>query len=62
HEEGLTTDDYHRIVVDAKQKTSLPNVFAGGDAVTGSLTVIHALKTGKIAAQSIIEQLKSQQQ
>jgi len=62
HEEGLTTDDYHRIVVDAKQKTSLDKVYAGGDAVTGSLTVIHALKTGKIAAQSIIEQLKSQQQ
>jgi glutamate synthase (NADPH/NADH) small chain len=62
HEEGLTTDDYHRIVVDAKHKTSLDKVYAGGDAVTGSLTVIHALKTGKIAAESIIEQLKSQQQ
>lgn len=60
HEEGLTTDDYHRIVVDEKQKTSLDKVYAGGDAVTGSLTVIHALKTGKIAAQSIIAQISNQ--
>lgn len=62
HEEGLTTDDYHRIVVDETQKTSLENVYAGGDAVTGSLTVIHALKTGKIAAQSIINQLTKSKQ
>ena len=62
HEEGLTTDDYHRIIVDEKQKTSLDKVYAGGDAVTGSLTVIHALKTGKIAAQSIIGQLNNQKQ
>lgn len=62
HEEGLKTDDYHRIVVDETQKTSLDRVYAGGDAVTGSLTVIHALKTGKIAALSIINQLKSTKQ
>jgi glutamate synthase (NADPH/NADH) small chain len=59
HEEGLLTDAYHRIVVDTSQKTSLDKVYAGGDAVTGSLTVIHALKTGKNAAQSIIQQLKN---
>jgi glutamate synthase (NADPH/NADH) small chain len=62
HEEGLTTDDYHRIVVDETQKTSLEHVYAGGDAVTGSLTVIHALKTAKIAARSIIDQLSKSKQ
>lgn len=58
HEEGLETDEYHRILVDETQKTSLDRVYAGGDAVTGSLTVIHALKTGKNAARSILDQLR----
>ena len=59
HEEGLHTDAYKRILVDEHQATSLKNVYAGGDAVTGSLTVIHALKTGKIAAASILKQLSN---
>ncbi len=62
NEEGLSTDSYHRIVVDEKQHTSLEHVYAGGDAVTGSLTVIHALKTGKIAARSILAELISKKQ
>ena len=59
HEEGLHTDAYQRILVDEHQATSLKNVYAGGDAVTGSLTVIHALKTGKIAAASILKLLSN---
>ena len=39
-------------------KTSLKNVFAGGDAVTGSATVILAMEAGKKAAQDIIEYLE----
>ena len=38
-------------------KTSLPNVFAGGDAVTGAATVILAMEAGKMAANKIIEYL-----
>ncbi len=39
-------------------KTSLDNVYAGGDAVTGSATVILAMEAGKKAASKIIETLK----
>ena len=38
-------------------KTSLDNVFAGGDAVTGAATVILAMEAGKEAAQEIINLL-----
>ncbi len=39
-------------------KTSLDNVFAGGDAVTGAATVILAMEAGKKAAKEIMEKLK----
>ena len=40
-------------------KTSLNNVFAGGDAVTGAATVILAMEAGKKAAHEIMEYLAS---
>jgi len=40
-------------------ETSLPNVFAGGDAVTGPASVIEAIRAGKCAAESIENYLKS---
>jgi glutamate synthase (NADPH/NADH) small chain len=39
-------------------ETSMKNVYAGGDIVTGSATVISAMRAGKTAAHSIIERLK----
>ena len=39
-------------------ETSIPSVYAGGDVVTGSATVILAMEAGKKAAHSIISQLK----
>jgi glutamate synthase (NADPH/NADH) small chain len=39
-------------------KTTLDNVYAGGDAVTGAATVILAMEAGKKAATEIIESLK----
>lgn len=39
--------------------TSIDNVYAGGDAVTGAATVILAMKTGKKAAKEIIEKAMS---
>ena len=39
-------------------KTSLDNVFAGGDAVTGAATVILAMEAGKKAAKEIMDLLK----
>ena len=49
-----------RIVVDANRKTSLDNVWAGGDCTAGGkdLTVT-AVQDGKLAAQAIDQYLKS---
>ena len=44
-------------VEDDKTKTSLSNVYAGGDAVTGAATVILAMEAGKKAALEIMEAL-----
>ena len=38
-------------------KTSLKNVYAGGDAVTGAATVILAMEAGKKAAKEIMEDI-----
>lgn len=51
---GLTLNKWGNIVVDAETcATSLPGVYAGGDIVTGSATVIEAMGAGKRAAKSI---------
>ena len=39
-------------------KTSVENVYAGGDAVTGAATVILAMGAGKAAAEAITESIK----
>ncbi len=39
-------------------KTSIDNVYAGGDVVTGAATVILAMEAGKSAAKKILESLK----
>ena len=49
-------DDRGLIVVEGT-KTSLDNVYAGGDAVTGAATVILAMEAGKKAAKEIMEKL-----
>ncbi|MCE1165725.1 MAG: FAD-dependent oxidoreductase, partial [Bacteroidetes bacterium] len=38
-------------------ETSMENVFAGGDIVTGSATVIEAMGAGRIAANAIQKKL-----
>ena len=45
------------IQVNEELATSLPGVYAGGDAVTGAATVILAMGAGKKAAQSILKYL-----
>lgn len=57
---GIETDKWGCIVVDEKMATTRPGVYAGGDAVTGSATVILAMGAGKIAAKSIHEYLTNQ--
>ena len=44
-------------VLDEKTQTSLDNVYAGGDAVTGAATVILAMEAGKKSAKEIMEVL-----
>ncbi|MDO8682887.1 MAG: NADPH-dependent glutamate synthase [Armatimonadota bacterium] len=51
---GLETTKWGGILIDpATGATSVPGVFAGGDAVTGAATVITAMGAGKIAANGI---------
>lgn len=55
---GLKTNQRNYIEVDAMtQRTSRRGVFAGGDIVTGSATVILAMGAGRRAAKSIHEYL-----
>ncbi|MDN5310363.1 MAG: glutamate synthase small chain [Methanolobus sp.] len=57
--DGLKVSPRGTIVVDESAKTSIENVCAGGDAVTGAATVISAMGAGKLAAQTINEYLRN---
>jgi glutamate synthase (NADPH/NADH) small chain len=50
---GLDTNKWGNIIADETGTTSMPGVFAGGDVVTGSATVILAMGAGKDAAKAI---------
>lgn len=53
--EGLETNERGCIAVnDETMETTMPGVYAGGDAVTGAATVILAMGAGKKAASTII--------
>jgi len=54
----IATDRWGHILVDERGQTSLPRVFAGGDIVLGSATVILAMGQGRIAAAAINELLR----
>jgi glutamate synthase (NADPH/NADH) small chain len=45
------------IINEEEGETSREGIFAGGDAVTGSATVIKAMRAGKIAAQGMMNYL-----
>ena len=45
------------VVNEETGETSIPNVFAGGDIVTGAATVILAMGAGRKAAQEIAKRL-----
>lgn len=52
--DGLALDSQGRIIVNDQYETNIDRVYAAGDIVSGTKTVIHALSAGKLAAQSII--------
>jgi glutamate synthase (NADPH/NADH) small chain len=47
------------IVADENGRTSMEGIWAGGDIVTGSATVIQAMGAGKLAAKAIDKYIKS---
>ena len=56
---GLEVTSRGGIAADENGKTSIPGVYAGGDAVTGAATVILAMGAGKKSAAAIDEYLKN---
>jgi glutamate synthase (NADPH/NADH) small chain len=58
---GLAVNDHGGLIVTDAEETSLKNVYAGGDAVTGSATVIKAMGAGKHAAAEIDRRLNAKQ-
>ena len=54
---GLELNPRGYIAVNDVFETSIPNVFAGGDTVTGSATVILAMGAGRSAAKEIARRL-----
>ncbi|MCP4641780.1 MAG: NADPH-dependent glutamate synthase [bacterium] len=58
--EGLVLNKWGNITVDPKTcATSIPGVYAGGDIVTGSATVIEAMGAGRQAARAIHDYLSN---
>ena len=56
---GLLVSKHGTVIAKEDGATTREGVYAGGDAVTGSATVISAMGAGKIAARAINEYLKS---
>jgi len=53
-EPDLKTTKWGGIIVDEETgETSMPGIYAGGDAVTGAATVITAMGAGKKAARAM---------
>jgi glutamate synthase (NADPH/NADH) small chain len=49
----LAVNERGGVIVDAKQQTSIPRVFAGGDIVRGPLTLLESVREARSAAASI---------
>ncbi len=59
-EPDLQTTKWGGIIIDEETgATSIPGIYAGGDAVTGAATVITAMGAGKKAARAIDEYIKA---
>jgi len=59
NQHGLNTTSQGCLVVNqVTNETSIPMVFAGGDVVTGSATVILAMEAGRQAAKAVIERFE----
>ncbi|MFA6806380.1 MAG: FAD-dependent oxidoreductase, partial [Bacteroidales bacterium] len=56
---GLKSETWGGIIADQNGQTSREGIFAGGDAVSGSATVILAMGAGKQAAKAIHEYIQN---
>ncbi|WP_138159240.1 bifunctional dihydroorotate dehydrogenase B NAD binding subunit/NADPH-dependent glutamate synthase [Peptoniphilus catoniae] len=56
---GLDITNWGGIIIDDRGQTSREEIYAGGDAVTGSATVILAMGAGKTAAEKIHEYISN---
>ena len=56
----IAVNDWGTIKVDEQQMTSVPGVFAGGDASRGASLVVHAVRDGRKAALGIHRHLSGQ--
>ena len=57
--EGLELGKRGNIVTNEMGQTNIPDIFAGGDIVTGAATVIKAMGAGKDAAKAIDDYLQN---
>jgi glutamate synthase (NADPH/NADH) small chain len=57
--QGLKLNKWGYIEADENGKTNLEGIYAGGDIVTGSATVISAMGAGRIAAKAMNEYLRT---
>lgn len=57
---GLEGDERGLLVVDDHYMTTKEGVFAAGDVVTGSKTVVHAVEGAKCAVNAMIEYMENQ--
>lgn len=55
----LNTSTKGTLIVNEDALTSVPNVYAGGDAVTGAATVILAMGAGRRASEAILKSFKN---
>ena len=57
--DGIELNKWNNILVNETFASKDPTIFAAGDIVTGSLTVVNAMASGKKAAHNIHEFLKN---
>jgi NADPH-dependent glutamate synthase beta subunit-like oxidoreductase len=50
---GLSLGRGNRVIVDEELQSSIPGVFAAGDAVTGTKSIVEAIASGRITAAAI---------
>jgi glutamate synthase (NADPH/NADH) small chain len=55
--DGVNLNEWGGVIVDEKQMTSVPGVFAGGDSSRGPSLVVHAVRDARKAAAAIDEYL-----